>query len=439
MELINTLTVKDFPWVTDWVYEFSQDTIIESNYWEGKTSLLKSITWLLTEKDLQGKSIPNIKDTTMVISRGFIELMRNNKWLNGDLNRILRWTPQQILSKIIPWYLLSSWITNKKVVEIVTWIKMDEFSLWGQTLEEQAKAIKEIKKFQWNLYQISASVRSAWSNIWSYCNTNWLHKIYDYPKLLEIQKDIIFMKWKIEILYNLAGNIDNVREVSNLYQVDSIKDWMNELKNKEDYISDFWKELFYWILLKKTAVKQLTYEKLKYIRNNILDISRIYTSTINSIENYIISALPLVTKETYLMYYYKIIQVTLSLWETITAKKKLVVDMYKTINRDLSQYWMELSWNNVLTTKVTYKWKDMELLELPRHIKTLMEINLCSRMQLDWFSWRGNQNAWLILIDDYALRWDNDSIDKIYIEALAHQVIMTRVNTKAKWITIIND
>ena len=109
------------------------------------------------------------------------------------------------------------------------------------------------------------------------------------------------------------------------------------------------------------------------------------------------------------------------------------------INASIERYWMNLSWNNVLKIVVDYEWKKQSLLELPRHIKFLMEIKLCSMLQLDYINsnnrWDSNV-SWLILIDDYFLDQNEDTIDSVLIEALSHQVIMTKQESWIKWLEI---
>jgi hypothetical protein len=138
------------------------------------------------------------------------------------------------------------------------------------------------------------------------------------------------------------------------------------------------------------------------------------------------------------IYYWTLMDDVSNLWKIIKEKQLLVTAAYDAINNKLKQYWINLNTNNVLTITVEYNWEKKSLTELPRHIRFLMEINICSRLQLNYINNNSNnsQYSWLILVDDYTLPDDNDSIDKVLLEALSHQMIITKTVKGIKSINI---
>lgn len=436
MELIKTLKIKSFPWIKDWTYKFSQDTIIKWNWWDWKTSMLKAITWLLAWKDLQWRTIPNITETTSVLSRGSIELFRDHSWLSWSIDRILKWWTDNILSRIIPWYIFSSWLTNKRIAEIITWINPDTYSSWWTTLNKLADRIKEAKKSADVLSKISARVmefnkaiaRDSWVSV--------LHLLYDYERLFE------FNKKRSTITKSIGLIKQTIEEFSSGWWDTSAK-----YESNKDIVK-------YLDVLKKTN------PAIEYIidKKRIRDIESLYSflnrlkQSMNSLQSSISNCMSnldtladkwdinVISTENSLYVYLKLLWHVNNLWGLIIKKQTLLKEVYNNINIHLARFWMEFTSSNQLKINAEYEWKTLSLLEMPRHIRFLMEINLCSRLQLDHISnnnSRSSNQAGLILIDDSPLDDDDDTIDSILTEWLSHQVILTKQDKKSKGLEFI--
>lgn len=433
MELINELVVVGFPWLKDWKYKFSQDTIIEWKYWSGKTSILKSITWMLTWKDLQWRNIPNITDKTKVSSIWLLKLSRVAKWLSWDISLILRWDTDNILSRIIPWYLFAWWMTNKRIIEIITWINMDAYNKNWFTLLKHNEQIKSLQKYWTTLNHISENVFSFVDNKFN----NWIaqHIIYDVPTLLKF--NIAINKFK-DIYQNVCKEVEFANNTKWVTLLDK------ELKTLKSFslLKEFTehKDPMYSLIVSINALQKwwiLVSDFMHLVEKLNNNLKRI-NYTLSNIKEYIKDHFNEVTMETLEYYYYKILNNTLKLSDARDKKQQFISELHDNINSNLNQYWIKLSWNNTLTINVNYKDKQLTLDELPRHIKFLMEINLCSRLQLNWIHWTHNWQdlSWLILIDDYALPDDDESIDSLLAEWLSHQVIITKTNPKISEIKI---
>lgn len=446
MELIKQLSIQNFPWLVDGIYILSQDTIVEWDYWSWKTSLLKAITWLLCEKDLQGKSIPNITDQTQVTSNWYMKLERTKEWLIWDIWRILKGWVNAILARIIPWYIFSWWITNKELVHIITNINMDKPLLWKkQNLWFFKKKIKEIKSYQNVLADISEDILNFTYDVKHALNYDdeILSKLYDLPKILQFHQDAIVVNKKIKDFINPLYKGLNKKESKDMDLIhikkSGIKNYIYnffKMKNKNDILAIMIKHFFSLESVKnKHSIECLTLWELKLLN---ISINYIIMKCQEYKENFIRRLQWIFLDVNYdnLHHYYdKILKKTLNLWELMRNKQLFIDEMYHRINDTLEMYWMNISWNNKLTIMVNYKWKTMSLLELPRSKRFLMEINLCSKLQLNYlneFSDSASIVTWLILIDDYYFSNSNESIDLLLAEALSHQVILTINNTKVK-------
>ena len=435
MELINTLIVKSFPWVKDWTYKFSQDTIIEWDWGTWKTSLLKAITWLFTEKDLQWKTIPNITSWTIVTSRWCLELSRTkSKWLRWDLYRILSGSVDEILSRIIPGYIFSWWISNKKVAEMLTWIKIEEqcnhewFNL--STLTNKIKEHKQSQFFIQNISTYIYNLTNSFStniidkkNLNSLIDIEWLMKFQiSFDKFrLEFHK----LRWPyVSSIPNITSNTNDKVNKENLIKRE---DKLNKSKEKilKSIKDNLLKDLVtYWFSLPGlwTGITQ----EINNAYSSMDNIVRIVNN-----ELWKIHKINWLLNKDIIKYYNKTFQNLKTLYTLIQQKEQLTTRIYKNINNKLKWSWITLSNNNILEVKVEHKWKTRTIQELPSHIKFLVEISICSRLQLDYIVSNGRRTdlTWLILIDDYRFKDDEDSTDELLIEALNNQVIITKTES----------
>ena len=433
MELITQLIVKDFPWVIDWTYKFSQDTVISwrSNSW--KTSLLKAITWLLSWKDLQWKTIPNIKNTTSITIRW--ENTFTRQWfqrLVWNLHSLLIWSSDEILSRIIPWYILQGALSNKKIIEITTEIDMD------------------------NRYiQIP-------SNLLPKKYTNNLKWLWEYIALLKkwrrILEDVSYKMWDFHSLMGQLGhNVTNliidfisITELITLWlndlhrELGTVVNYRSPMKDNNDYKKELQHRISFSVstLKEKCKLSPLFDTIIKEELNIDLNKDNVTLGELSTIKDFI-----QVVHHTWgrifsifgKMNSPKNISATLKAYNILINENSLLsrlkdiqneskVSLYQSVNEKLKLLWMSLSWNNILSYNVVHEWEKKSLFELSSTDRFLYEVQLCSNIQTQFLEQHGRysdtNSSWLLLIDNCLSKNTADEVDKILTQWHNHQVFL---------------
>lgn len=418
MTLISKLQVKGFPGLADGDYELSQDTQIKWPLWAGKTSVLKAITWMLVGTDLQGKLIPNTENTSvtwrgaMTFQRKSVKGKETQSW---DLNRIISGGKEHALAKMIPWYLFSWAMTNKKTIEIVTGINQDTYSEGGLTLKALEEEVKNSNAINKTLAAINAHMHSINNEFRMTFNKSIVSELYN-------PKQLVLLLKEFKALYAWLMNNKGIDDLTP-YLEGLIKDSSNSLTPAIKYFVDRLKRPYpSWVSIEDRKARR-NREAINSFANVISQLER----CIRNIKNVITKEVPALKWKDLLESYTILVAESLEVWSVILSRDKLRESMLTTINRELTRYWMSYSLPGTITYTVSYKGKDVSIYELPRHVRFLYETNICSRIQS-----RGNENPWLILIDDYMLWESTKEIDDLLMEALAHQVIITSTNNKLK-------
>lgn len=433
MELITHLQVTDFPWLQNWTISLWQDTIIEWKYWSGKTSVLKSISFLLTWKDLQWNAIPWITNTTRVTSRWAFDMTRTLDNVNiNSLNWLFRWEPKDILARIVPWFLLSWALTNTSVVESLIWINYKWYDIWYWSINKLEDNIKEIESYR--------KLVSSFSNC--------------FQELIKIYKNF-WIKW-------IPISIDDLLDYLEVWMLnpsnlntspDSKEAAVIIVNNFIDNISHEWfknkiKDYFTW--LRELSPEWYLRDIKQYYRDYTRNSSDIYSLINNIISKHswekFNKSEPTFSLEAFKDSARKVFFAVLNKNLEIDKLKQNLANTKNSFiqraNDALSHVWIKVSWNFQLSITIKDWLNDVPLLALPRHKRFLYEVSLCSRAQdiilnYQWWALRDStRKTWIILIDDYMFDNDDDSIDKILTESLDHQVIITRTdNTKELTIT----
>lgn len=413
MELITTLSVKDFPWLKDWSYTLWQDTIITWDYWIGKTSVLKAITYLLAWTDLNWHKIPWLLPTTKVIWRGAIDIARTEEGASmSNLNNFVKWWAKYILAKMIPWYLLWWAFTNKEVVEVLSWIEYNTF--WRHSnnwetiqwlevnIEEWKNLNKVMNKFSEAIIAYNYCVKMLWLK-WIEINyIEVIHFAMFVKKFFQFRRDLNRQNEPYVNTIEVFLNANDSYKKSNNQLIKEIESLFIDKKIDDD--------LFVDLMQKWSEIHQLLW--WAFWQPPI---------SINDMEQYLQTNYEKSVKDFLNLTNYK---------EMLASLKK---EYFVRVNDVLSSLWMSISNNHQLVINVLDNKEVKPLLALPRHKRFLYEVSLCSRMQSLSLN---REMTWLILIDDYILQDDDDTLDYVLSEALAHQVILTQLDTDQKTLAI---